>query len=85
MRRQTNTINWGRELPLAQGIRFGEKYIPRQASPLPPNSRRIGHNPPVLDLPEDDMDLGLEGKRAIVTGGSLGIGKPSRGSWRVKA
>jgi aldehyde dehydrogenase (NAD+) len=23
MRRQTNTINWGRELPLAQGIRFG--------------------------------------------------------------
>ncbi|MET0205459.1 MAG: aldehyde dehydrogenase family protein, partial [Casimicrobiaceae bacterium] len=22
MRRQTNTINWGRELPLAQGIRF---------------------------------------------------------------
>ena len=24
MRRQTNTINWGGELPLAQGIRFGE-------------------------------------------------------------
>jgi aldehyde dehydrogenase (NAD+) len=24
MRRQTNTINWGTELPLAQGIRFGE-------------------------------------------------------------
>ncbi len=24
MRRQTNTINWGRDLPLAQGIRFGE-------------------------------------------------------------
>ena len=24
MRRQTNTINWGSELPLAQGIRFGE-------------------------------------------------------------
>jgi aldehyde dehydrogenase (NAD+) len=23
MRRQTNTINWGNELPLAQGIRFG--------------------------------------------------------------
>ena len=23
MRRQTNTINWGRELPLAQGIKFG--------------------------------------------------------------
>jgi len=23
MRRQTNTINWGAELPLAQGIRFG--------------------------------------------------------------
>lgn len=23
MRRQTNTVNWGRELPLAQGIRFG--------------------------------------------------------------
>jgi len=23
MRRQTNTINWGEELPLAQGIRFG--------------------------------------------------------------
>lgn len=23
MRRQTNTINWGDELPLAQGIRFG--------------------------------------------------------------
>ena len=22
MRRQTNTINWGRDLPLAQGIRF---------------------------------------------------------------
>jgi aldehyde dehydrogenase (NAD+) len=22
MRRQTNTINWGKELPLAQGIRF---------------------------------------------------------------
>ena len=25
MRRQTNTINWGRDLPLAQGIRFGGK------------------------------------------------------------
>jgi len=24
MRRQTNTVNWSRELPLAQGIRFGE-------------------------------------------------------------
>jgi aldehyde dehydrogenase (NAD+) len=24
MRRQTNTINWGYDLPLAQGIRFGE-------------------------------------------------------------
>ncbi|MBM4128178.1 MAG: aldehyde dehydrogenase family protein [Nitrospira sp.] len=24
MRRQTNTINWGTELPLAQGIKFGE-------------------------------------------------------------
>ena len=24
MRRQTNTINWSRDLPLAQGIRFGE-------------------------------------------------------------
>ncbi|MGQ0812341.1 MAG: L-piperidine-6-carboxylate dehydrogenase [Nitrospiraceae bacterium] len=24
MRRQTNTINWGRELPLAQGIKFGK-------------------------------------------------------------
>jgi aldehyde dehydrogenase (NAD+) len=24
MRRQTNTVNWGSELPLAQGIRFGE-------------------------------------------------------------
>jgi aldehyde dehydrogenase (NAD+) len=24
MRRQTNTINWSKELPLAQGIRFGE-------------------------------------------------------------
>ena len=24
MRRQTNTINWSRELPLAQGIRFGD-------------------------------------------------------------
>ena len=23
MRRQTNTINWGKALPLAQGIRFG--------------------------------------------------------------
>jgi aldehyde dehydrogenase (NAD+) len=23
MRRQTNTINWGGELPLAQGIQFG--------------------------------------------------------------
>jgi aldehyde dehydrogenase (NAD+) len=23
MRRQTNTLNWGRELPLAQGIQFG--------------------------------------------------------------
>jgi aldehyde dehydrogenase (NAD+) len=23
MRRQTNTINWGTELPLAQGIEFG--------------------------------------------------------------
>jgi hypothetical protein len=22
MRRQTNTINWSRDLPLAQGIRF---------------------------------------------------------------
>jgi aldehyde dehydrogenase (NAD+) len=25
MRRQTNTINWGDELPLAQGIRFGSR------------------------------------------------------------
>ncbi len=24
MRRQTNTVNWGRELPLAQGIKFGD-------------------------------------------------------------
>jgi aldehyde dehydrogenase (NAD+) len=24
MRRQTNTINWGKQLPLAQGIRFGD-------------------------------------------------------------
>ncbi|MFQ5655193.1 MAG: aldehyde dehydrogenase, partial [Planctomycetota bacterium] len=24
MRRQTCTINWSKELPLAQGIRFGE-------------------------------------------------------------
>ena len=24
MRRQTTTINWGEELPLAQGIQFGE-------------------------------------------------------------
>jgi len=24
MRRQTNTINWSKELPLAQGITFGE-------------------------------------------------------------
>jgi aldehyde dehydrogenase (NAD+) len=24
MRRQTNTLNWGRELPLAQGIKFGD-------------------------------------------------------------
>ena len=24
MRRQTNTINWSRDLPLAQGIQFGE-------------------------------------------------------------
>jgi aldehyde dehydrogenase (NAD+) len=24
MRRQTNTINWGTDLPLAQGIKFGE-------------------------------------------------------------
>jgi aldehyde dehydrogenase (NAD+) len=23
MRRQTNTVNWGRDLPLAQGIKFG--------------------------------------------------------------
>ena len=25
MRRQTNTINWSNELPLAQGIRFGDE------------------------------------------------------------
>jgi aldehyde dehydrogenase (NAD+) len=25
MRRQTVTINWGRDLPLAQGIRFGDR------------------------------------------------------------
>jgi aldehyde dehydrogenase (NAD+) len=24
MRRQTNTINWGSELPLAQGVKFGD-------------------------------------------------------------
>jgi len=24
LRRQTNTINWGDELPLAQGIKFGD-------------------------------------------------------------
>ena len=27
MRRQTNTINWGRELPLAQGIKFGWSFL----------------------------------------------------------
>jgi aldehyde dehydrogenase (NAD+) len=29
MRRQTNTINWSRELPLAQGIRFGTEQARR--------------------------------------------------------
>ena len=24
MRRQTNTVNWSKELPLAQGIKFGD-------------------------------------------------------------
>jgi len=24
MRRQTNTINWSKDLPLAQGIKFGD-------------------------------------------------------------
>jgi hypothetical protein len=24
MRRQTNTVNWSGELPLAQGIKFGD-------------------------------------------------------------
>jgi len=28
MRRQTNTINWSRELPLAQGITFEIKEAP---------------------------------------------------------
>jgi hypothetical protein len=28
MRRQTNTINWSRELPLAQGIAFEVKDAP---------------------------------------------------------
>ncbi|MGH8607171.1 MAG: L-piperidine-6-carboxylate dehydrogenase [Gammaproteobacteria bacterium] len=32
MQRQTNTINWGSELPLAQGIRFG---ISRGRDPIP--------------------------------------------------
>ncbi|MGH8593433.1 MAG: aldehyde dehydrogenase family protein, partial [Gammaproteobacteria bacterium] len=32
MHRQTNTINWGSESPLAQGIRFG---IPRGRDPIP--------------------------------------------------
>jgi NAD(P)-dependent dehydrogenase (short-subunit alcohol dehydrogenase family) len=27
------------------------------------------------------MDLGLQDKHAIVTGGSRGVGKPSRGNW----
>jgi aldehyde dehydrogenase (NAD+) len=27
MRRQTNTINWSKELPLAQGIKFGDEAI----------------------------------------------------------
>jgi aldehyde dehydrogenase (NAD+) len=30
MRRQTNTVNWSKDLPLAQGIRFGEGE-PRRA------------------------------------------------------
>jgi len=29
MRRQTNTINFSRELPLAQGIQFGERKVKR--------------------------------------------------------
>src|SRR5512143_3818842 len=29
MRRQTNTINWSKELPLAQGIKFGESRLKR--------------------------------------------------------
>lgn len=28
MRRQTNTINWGQHLPLAQGIQFEKNYLP---------------------------------------------------------
>jgi len=33
MRRQTNTINWGTELPLAQGIRFGTGHRERVSRP----------------------------------------------------
>lgn len=32
MRRQTCTINWGNELPLAQGVRFGANQVPRPDS-----------------------------------------------------
>ncbi len=44
MRRQTNTINWSRELPLAQGITFEIKEGPsfRWGFPAPPCcSRRL--------------------------------------------
>jgi aldehyde dehydrogenase (NAD+) len=27
MRRQTNTLNWGTDLPLAQGIKFDQKFL----------------------------------------------------------
>ncbi len=32
MRRQTNTVNWSAELPLAQGIKFG---CNRSVTPIP--------------------------------------------------
>ena len=40
MRRQTSTVNWGRDLPLAQGISFGQSEGSARTPAALPDSRR---------------------------------------------
>ena len=51
MRRQTNTINWGRDLPLAQGIEFNISPENTRPDNTKPN------NPTLEDTGSDNINL----------------------------